>query len=56
MAEKEKIYLTDITLHTRDFRQTLNYSKAAQKGRIYSPLPKDSLPKENNNGAFKLSI
>lgn len=40
--EKEKIYLTDITLHVRDFRQTINFAKVAQKGRMYSPIPSDS--------------
>jgi hypothetical protein len=39
MAEKERIYLTDITLHTREYHQTLNYAKAAKKGRMYAPLP-----------------
>lgn len=37
--KKERIYLTDITLHLREYRQTANFSKAAQKGRMYSPLP-----------------
>jgi hypothetical protein len=36
--EKERLYLTDITLHTRDFRQTTQYSKVAQKGRMYMPF------------------
>lgn len=36
---KERIYLTDITLHMREYRQTCNFSKVAQKGRMYSPLP-----------------
>ncbi len=35
---KERIYLTDITLHLRDFKQTVNYSTAAQRGRMYSPM------------------
>jgi hypothetical protein len=39
--DKETIYLTDITLHTREFRPTVNFAKVAQKGRMYSPLPKD---------------
>ncbi len=38
---KELIYLTDITLHMRGFRQTLNFAKVAQKGRMYSPLSRD---------------
>lgn len=37
--EKELIFLTDITLHTRGYRQTANFSKVAQKGRMYSPMP-----------------
>lgn len=37
---KERIYLTDITLHARN-RQTVNFSQSIQKGRIYSPLAKD---------------
>jgi hypothetical protein len=49
MAEKEKIYLTDIALHTRDFRQTTNFSNAAVKGRMYSPLPKESAPRTNSD-------
>ena len=36
---KERIYLTDITLHMRGYRQTTNFAKVAQKGRMYSPLP-----------------
>lgn len=40
MIEKEKIYLTDITLHTKDVRPTINFVKAEAKGRMYSPLPK----------------
>ena len=39
---KERIYLTDITLHTRDYRQTGNFSKVAEKGRMYSPLPPET--------------
>lgn len=38
---KERIYLTDITLHAREGRQTANFAKAAEKGRIYVPLPHD---------------
>ncbi len=39
--EKERVYLTDIMLHVRGHRQTGSFSKVAQKGRMYSPLPKD---------------
>ena len=60
---KEKIYLTDITLHTKDFRQTMNFSRVAIKGRMYSPLPKDyHLANQTNDktstkgNTFKLSI
>lgn len=38
---KKLIYLTDITLHARGFRPTTNFSKVAEKGRMYSPVPKD---------------
>ena len=38
---KHRIYLTDITLHTRGFRPTLKFSNVADKGRMYSSLPKD---------------
>lgn len=36
---KEFIYLTDITFHVREKRQTANFSKVAEKGRFYNPLP-----------------
>lgn len=39
--KKECIYLTDITLHTRGFRPTVNFAKVAHKNRMYSPMPKD---------------
>lgn len=57
----EKIYLTDITLHTRDFRQTVNFSKASVKGRMYSPLPKGynfntASSTNNKNEGFRISI
>jgi hypothetical protein len=44
---KERIYLTDITLHVRGFRQTGNFSKVAQKGRMYSPVPEDYVKNVN---------
>jgi len=44
--EKERVYLTDITLHVRGYRQTANFSKVAQKGRMYSPLPVDYAQKD----------
>jgi hypothetical protein len=56
---KDRIYLTDITLHTRDFRQTINFSRAVQKGRMYSPLPKDyakNIVSDNSSGEFKFEI
>ncbi|MFM2357668.1 MAG: hypothetical protein RJA61_405 [Candidatus Parcubacteria bacterium] len=60
--EKEKIYLTDITLHVRDFRQTINFAKVAQKGRMYSPISSDSFksakPTESldKTGEFEIEI
>jgi len=36
---KECIYLTDITLHVSIKRQTTNFSKVAEKGRFFNPLP-----------------
>jgi hypothetical protein len=57
---KQRIYLTDITLHTREFRQTTNYSTAAERGRMYSPLPKDyqtnSGPSASGSGTFTLTF
>lgn len=54
---KEKIYLTDITLHTKEMRQTVNFSKASVKGRVYSPLPKDhSLDAQTEDNGFCISI
>jgi len=32
---KERIYLTDITLHTRNLRDTKSFEKVATKGRMY---------------------
>ena len=37
---KQCIYLTDITLHARGFRPTLKFSNVAEKGRMYSSLPR----------------
>lgn len=37
---KERIYITHIGLHVRDYRQTLLFSKVAEKGRIYAPISK----------------
>ncbi len=63
---KEVLYLTDITLHTRDFRPTGKYSKIAQKGRMYMPFkpqkPSDGEQKsvitdiDDKNHTFKLLI
>ena len=36
--EKKRVYLTDITLHVRERRQTPSFSHAAKEGRSYSPL------------------
>ena len=36
---KERILLSDLTLHTRGFRQTGNFAKVGEKGRMYSHLP-----------------
>lgn len=60
--QKEMIYLTDITLHTRESRQTLNFSKVAQKGRMYSPISSGNLKNLNSGsdsnklGEFSLEI
>ena len=35
MAEKERVYLTDITLHTRHFRDTTSFEKVVEKGRMF---------------------
>jgi len=50
--DKERLYLTDITLHTRDFRQTTQYSKVAQKGRMYMPFK----PQKPSGGEQKSAI
>lgn len=54
-AIQERIYLTDITLHVRDFRQTINFSRVAERGRMYSPLPKD-YAKEFESGSSDFSM
>lgn len=57
MTKKERIYLTDITLHVRDYRPTTNFSKVAQKGRLYTPLPKPLSSKDPQNPAkYKFSF
>ncbi len=57
---KERIYLTDLTLHTRDSTPTPNFSKVAQKGRMYSKLPDGyaNSPKneEKPAGTFRISF
>lgn len=56
---KEVVYLTDITFHTRTYRQTINFAKIAQKGRIYSPLPKGyekNVENKSGTGTFSFSI
>ncbi len=56
---KERIYITDITLHTRMFQQTVNFSKVAHKGRMYSPLPNNiphNAEKSEEKGSFKIAI
>lgn len=55
---KKRIYLTDITLHVRGHRQTVNFSKIAQKGRMYSPVANDhvkSNPSPTDDG-FKFAF
>jgi hypothetical protein len=47
---KERIYLTDITLHTLDHQQTVNFSKVAQKGRIYFPISQESVKSTGSVG------
>lgn len=60
--DKEKIYLTDITLHVRESRQTINFARVAQKGRMYSPIPlgslRDTEPTKisDNAGEFQMEI
>ncbi len=56
-SAKKLIYLTDITLHTREFRQTVNFSKAAEKGRIYTPVSKDHFKStDSKTGNFEVTI
>ena len=35
MTEKERILLTDITFHTRNFHDTSSFEKVAKKGRMF---------------------
>ena len=51
--EKEFIYLTDITLHTRDFRPTTQYSKVAEKGRMYFPMKSKTPQKPDDQSAIR---
>jgi hypothetical protein len=54
---KQRIYLTDITLHTRGYRQTARFAKVAEKGRMYSPLPKGyEKGVDAKNGTLGISI
>jgi len=54
---KKRIYLTDITFHTRGHRQTIRFAKVAEKGRMYSPLPKGYEENVNSEkGTFGVSI
>jgi hypothetical protein len=55
--EKERIYITHIGLHVRDHRQTLLFSKVAEKGRIYTPISKGLKNNESTGpGSFNESI
>ncbi len=38
MAEIERIYIKDLTLHSRESRPTTKFSKVAEKGRMYRPI------------------
>lgn len=56
---KERIYLTDITLHVRGYRPTSNFYKVAQKGRVYSPINQDyvkSVNTETKTAKFIISF
>jgi hypothetical protein len=54
---KQCIYLSDITLHTRGFRPTLKFSNVAEKGRMYSSLPKGyEKDVDTQKGTFGISI
>ena len=47
--EKERIYITHLTLHARNFRPTINFSRAAEKGRLYSSISRDSVEDSEAN-------
>lgn len=54
---KERIYLTDITLHVRQSRQTLSFAKVAPKGRLYSPMTKPAISgAKDMGGTFEFSF
>lgn len=54
---KERIYLTDITLHVRECRQTLSFAKVAPRGRMYSPMTKPvTNGAKDTGGTFKFSF
>ncbi len=55
--KKERIYLTDITLHSKDQRPTINFKKAAQKGRLYSPTLTDQFKTSTSEGSdFEIAV
>lgn len=62
-TKREIVYLTDITLHIRGFKQTTNFSRVAERGRMYSPLPKNYAENEpgvppclDSDGTFRFSL
>jgi hypothetical protein len=60
MGEKQKIYLTDIQMHTRGFRPTGSYEKASNSTRrIYSPVPKGyekNIDREAGRFTFQIDL
>jgi hypothetical protein len=53
----ERIFITDITLHSREYRQTTNFSRIAERGRMYSPVHKDYVKNINTQkNIMKISI
>ncbi len=46
---KKILFLTDITLHIRDFRTTVNFGKVAQKGRLYTETNYTEISKINSS-------
>jgi hypothetical protein len=38
MADKEYLYITELTVHSREGRPTAKFSKVAEKGRMYRPI------------------